>query len=440
MMWHGIGMDIPDALRIRRTIMALLTLCLVATAQFPLEAFAQRGMASELSSENETWVMHNLVVAGAQYTLVTYSNGDVLLLDGKDGLVTIVSTLEDVYGVKSFKDIFADNGLTSTNVQKISESLDSLHSNAKLVNDIMTWVAIAAAAAGIASIFVGGVAIPIAIVVGAVKFSTHYIVENTERPKATASELRNLLAELERGNAKFQDYKQALVLASKLRSQLKDLNSQLILQVTGFGNLAYYKALYSIADVVSGVAGEQAKNLRQYGSAIEKSQSELEAALGWLDKLDTESIQQAATIQTNNYMKLQASRIESRKRVYESLFSQTQSLLVDARNKVNTASQKGLNALGAYSILSQAESKMDDAKNRGVRFEYRSAIALLTETSKSSQQIDSTLEQAKSQLGSGSRNELQTSDGASEGFPWIYVIPIVAVALIAVAAYARRRE
>ncbi len=371
-------------------ITAITLLSLLVTTQFPLQSFAQAGVAYELSAEKETWVTENLSASGVGYTMVTYPNGEVIILDMKGELVTTKSTLEEVYGIKSFKILFAKNNLTSTEVGKIKEALDSLNTNAKLVNDIMTIVTIAAAAAGIASIFVGGVAIPIALVVGAVKVTTQYVVENTEKPKSTSVELVNLLTRLEGGNMVLADYKQALTLAVKLREQIKDLNSKLILQVTGLGSIAYHKALSTIADTISN------QDLKKYAASVEKSQTELDNSLKWLDRLDVDNIKQLAITQTNEYMRLQTARIESRKKLYESTLNSAQGLIAGVKQDLTVASRSGIDASVPLRLLSEIEPKIKDARNHATNYEYRSAMDLLAEATSSLHQIEVMLKQGES--------------------------------------------
>ena len=367
----------------------LLLVFLIVTSQIIVPVFAQENIANELSKENEQYVVDNIIVRGERYSVVTYDNGEVLLLDDVSILITSTSTLNDVFGVKSFRELFNQNNLTSNNIATIYNSIDIIHTNAKFINEIMAWLTLVAGMLGIISIVVGGIAIPLTLMIGAVKIATNYIGNNIKIPRATISDLLSTIEKTEGIEAEPLLFEQTLNKVDETKTQLTELNNELILDITGIENLAYYNAIYLIGDAIELVAEDQALDLFEYGYHIETSQKHLENTLVWLNTLNTENIKQLATTKTNDYTQMHNQRIETRTTEYRSFLTTTQSLLTEKRNNLNTASQQGYQTTEAYRVLSATETKIDNAKEFATEYRFRTAMDMLEESTVSLQQIDS---------------------------------------------------
>jgi len=361
---------------------AFIFLLLVSSILFfPETGQAQRDMGYELSSINETYKhLDSLTVYGKPYQIISYQNDEVILLDNQGNLVLDTLTLQEVYKVKGFKDLFVQNGITTSQYTTIYSSLNTLYTNAKSVDDLMTWITIAAGILGVASIFVGGIAIPIATVVGAVKVATIFIKDNIQQPLNTAYNLHRKMGELIEDSVS-QDYIEILSLSVQLREELDDLSNQLILKIDGFGNVAYYEALYKIADALEFLSSENANNLRNYAFDIEISQNNLETSLTWLKSLNTNSIIANADSKTNNYISLQNSRINSRITDFENELNNVNVQIFNAQANITYYASQGADISIPNSFITQANLKIELAENYASRHEYRTAKNYLMEAS-----------------------------------------------------------
>lgn len=394
-------------------------------------------MAFELSAKNENFVSNDIYVKGERYVIVTYDNDEVLLIDDAGLLVSSTSTLNEVFEVKSFRELFNQSNLTSNNIVPIYDSIDILHSNAKLVNDLMTWLTVAAIILGISSIVVGGIAIPLTVIVSSVKFATNYIVDDIQTPRATISDLLSIIEKTESKNAEPLLFEQSLNKVDETKVQLTEFNNQLILDVTGIGNVAYYNALYFIADAIESVAGDQATDLRRYASIIETSQLQLDNALDWLNTLNTNNIQQSAATKTNNFIQLHKLRIETRSNEYSLVLSSTQNVLTEVRNNLNIASQKGYQTTEAYRVLSMTEPQIDTAKALANEYMFRTAMNMLEESTTSLQQIDSLIVRPEATTTTSSATSI-TTNTESNDYLYIFIVAIL-VLIIAYMIYHIRK-
>jgi len=355
---------------------------LVLTGSFSLPVMAQSDMSYELSTENETYsILDTLAVNEVTYRLIVYQNGEVILLDNDGGLVLNTDLMKEVYGVKSFKDLFMQKGIIKAKYENAYSILDNLYANAKLVDNMMTWIAIAATLLGVSSILIGGAAIPVMVIVDAVKFATTYMTNNIQQPLNTAYELKSKMIELDSGRLSTSGYREVLSLSVDLRNQLNDLNNQLILTVVGYGSVVYYEALYMIADLVEVLSQDNANSLKKYASEIEESQEMLQAVLNWLKTLDIDTVTQSALSQIDGYVSLQNSRISSRKKDFQTTKEDVQETLSSAQKEISDYAAKGADVSIPNLLITEANSRIQTGETYLLRYEIRTGKQILMEAS-----------------------------------------------------------
>ena len=372
-------------MKIFSTIFFLLVLT-STTVLTPAMVFAQGEMDFELSGVDETYVtLDSIMVSGASYDIISYQNGDVVLLNGQGELVLDSLLLNEVFTVKSYKDLFTQNGITNSKFNTVSSALNTLHSNAELVSDVMTWLAIGATLLGIGSLLIGGVAIPFAAIVDAVAFVTSYVTNNLQTPLSTANLLQQEMNSLAGADSSSSKYSSILSMSVQLRDELSDLNNKLILSISGYGNIAYYEALYTIADAIEGLSSDYARDLRNQAFNIETSQKTLESSLDWLESLNVDVITSNSNSQANTYSSSQKSRLASRLTNYQSELNAVNIQIENAEDDVVNRASQGADISVSNSFIIQTSSKIEIAENHASRYEYRTALLSLGEASSLSQ-------------------------------------------------------
>ena len=371
-----------EIVKVKKIVSLFLLFLISSFLFFPITVYGQLNIEDELSLDNESYsLLETLTVNGNSYQIISYQNGDVILIDGQDNLVLDTSTLEEVFTVKGFKDTFIQNGITYSRFESVYLALSNMYDNAELANNLMSWITLGAVIVGVSSIVVGGIALPLIAIVGAVKFATSYIVDNIQYPLNTADNLLESLEDLNQGSVSSEDYFDILSLNEQITDELSDLNSQLLMNIVGFGNVAYYEALYKIANVLEVLSSDNANNLRSQASSIEISQTELEQTLIWLETLNTNSIISEAGSKSDNYISLQNNRIESIKSDFENELNKYNNQLVAAQSEISNQVAKGADISLSNSIIIQADAKITIAENHASEYEYRTATAYLVDAS-----------------------------------------------------------
>jgi len=349
----------------------------------PITASAQSGMAYELAGDGETYASEYIYVSGIRYKMVNYQRGGQdtgsIVLDGSGNLVTDSSQLNEIYGIKAYQELFLQNGVTTTKYYAIHSTLSDLYTSTKNVEDVMIWLSVVATVLGIASILIGGEAIPIAVIVGTVTYATHYIAENIQTPLNTASELRTKMSNIGSGYGSTSDYEEILMLNDQLRNELEDINNQFILDVAGFGKTTMCSAINGIADGIDWVASDTADDLRNWASNIEQEQKELDETLTWLGTIQSSYVIQSATNLMNDYVSNQNSRITTRQSEFNTKLNNIQMEISSVTSEVNGYGFQGADITVASSLLSQANSKTESAQNILTQYKFRTASSTLDE-------------------------------------------------------------
>lgn len=367
----------------RRKCVSSTLLILILISVFP-RCLAQSDIGYELSAENESYrVLDTLNVNGAIYQIIIYPNNEVILVSGPR-LVTDTSTMTQIYKVKAYRDQFAQLSITSDRYGRLYNALDSLYANTKSLNDIMYAVDALMALLGIAGIAISGpgglvIVIPYATVSLAVHTVISYILNNVGPMKEKALVLKNKLAQMNGAG----DYAEVLSLTSDLRSAMSDFNGHLTLTIAGYGNVLYCKALYGIADGIAKVPGGTgtADSVRSYATAIEASQKEIQSFLDWSNSLDVSQIQQSAESQTTSYISLQSARLDARKSDFDNALVNVQNLYSTAQSEISRAGSEGADISYASALMTQAETRISNAKTLADQYLFRSGKDQLPEAS-----------------------------------------------------------
>jgi len=237
---------------------------------------------------------------------------------------------------------------------------------------------------GIAGIVISGpgglvIEIPYVPLSLAVHTVISYILSNVGPMKEKTLVLKNKLAQMNGAG----DYAEVLSLTSDLRSAMSDFNGHLTLTIAGYGNVLYCKALYGIADGIAKVPGGTgtADSVRSYATAIEASQKEIQSFLDWSNSLDVNQIQQSAESQTTSYISLQSARLDARKSDFNNALMNVQNLYSAAQSEISSAGSEGADISYASALVTQAETRISNAKTLADQYLFRSGKDQLSEAS-----------------------------------------------------------
>ncbi len=311
------------------------------------------------------------------YEIIQYQNGETVVQDSGGVLVTSTSVLTEVFGIRSYQELFVQYEIMSAKYGTIHSALTTLQSNVKLLRNVWGLVTLIMGILGIASIVVGGVAIPLSVLTGIVAVATQFILNNIESPLNTVSTIRMKIDAFAGVSISTANYKEILSLTRQLRTELTDLKNHLILKATEGVSVAYYRALYIIADLISRVNADLGSKIRGYASEIEQSQQQIESSLQWLESFDEQPINQQAAAKTGTYMSLQHARLTSKQKDFDNSLDSLRSQLSEAQSQISTVANQGADVSYANSVIAQANGMLQTAQTQVLSYLFRTATSTL---------------------------------------------------------------
>ncbi|MEM3886518.1 MAG: hypothetical protein QXO82_05620 [Candidatus Methanomethylicia archaeon] len=335
----------------------------------------------ELSFGNEQYSLTDSIKYNNKvYQIITYQNGDTIVLDASESLVTNPNILNDVYLIRGYKIIFLKYGIEKSKFSIISEAINSYYDSLEILKN---------PALPILATFIGTISLPIIgtislpVIVGVLSTLAENLRNGAKIPKSTVDRILENFVIIERGDASPKTYEEILQLSMLLRNQLNDWSGQfMILGYNVWGSLG--DILYKIGDAGSNfpIVGNIAKDIKNAGSRMMESQKILTSSINWLSTLQVEQIKSDANTLANTMINSQEQRIKKLQEDFNSLSTVVYNDLAQAQTQINNAALQGADVTAANLLLQQASLKLEQAKSQVNNYYFKTAKSTLNDTSK----------------------------------------------------------